>query len=30
VLIYSLITHVVWENYYEQIRSWLGRLSFYN
>jgi hypothetical protein len=30
VFIYSLITHAVWENYHEQITSWLGRLSWYN
>src|SRR5262249_18029612 len=30
VFLYSLITHAVWENYHEQITSWLGQLSPYN
>jgi uncharacterized membrane protein YraQ (UPF0718 family) len=30
VFIYSLITHAIWENYHEQITSWLGQLSLYN
>jgi len=30
VLIYSLIIHELWENYHEQITSWLGQLSLYH
>ena len=26
VFLYSLITHMIWENYHEQITNWLGRL----
>lgn len=29
VFVYSFVTHVVWENYHEQITSWLARLSLY-
>jgi uncharacterized membrane protein YraQ (UPF0718 family) len=30
VFVYSLITHVIWENYHAQITSWLGQLGMYN
>ena len=29
VFLYSLVTHVIWENYHTQITSWLGELGLY-
>ena len=29
VFLYSLVTHVIWENYHTQITSWLGELGMY-
>ena len=29
VFVYSLITHVVWENYHSEITSWLSQLGLY-
>jgi uncharacterized membrane protein YraQ (UPF0718 family) len=30
VFVYSLITHVIWENYHEYITGWLGQMGLYN
>jgi uncharacterized membrane protein YraQ (UPF0718 family) len=29
VFVYSLLTHLIWENYHTQITSWLGELGWY-
>jgi uncharacterized membrane protein YraQ (UPF0718 family) len=29
VFVYSLITHLIWENYHTQITSWLGEVGLY-
>jgi uncharacterized membrane protein YraQ (UPF0718 family) len=29
VFVYSLITHIIWENYHAPITNWLGELGLY-